>query len=88
MAFRYVTASDNAAAAVYQFARLCVISVLVSSRPAQVAVSYLGMKTGPCTKLRKVLVTHLYAKVGGEFDSCLQSVKRQPRRQFSVQTFE
>jgi hypothetical protein len=68
--------------------QLYVITVLVSFRQSEVAVSYLGMKTGRCTKLRKVLATHRYMKVGGEFEYCLQSVQSRAYRQFSVQTFK
>jgi len=83
------SASDNAAAvSVYQFPRRYVITVLVLIRTSEVAVSYLGVKTYPFTKLRKVLATSGYRKVGGEFENCLQSLQCQPYRQFSVQTFE
>jgi len=72
----------------YLVPRRYVITVLVSFRTSEVAVSYLGLKTGPCTKLHKVLATHRYMKVVGEFVYCLQSVQSQAYRQFSVQTFE
>jgi chemotaxis protein CheY-P-specific phosphatase CheC len=71
-----------------QFPHQRAITALVSFATSEVAISYLGMKIGPCTNLRKVLATHLYAKVGGEFEYCLQSVQSQPYRRFGVKTFE